>query len=558
MHTINQLILGDNLEILKKLESESIDLIYLDPPFFSNRNYEVIWGDAGEVRSFQDRWSGGMDHYIAWLKERVEQMHRILKPTGSIFLHCDWHADAYIRVEILDKIFGSNSFRNEITWKRTSSKGLAFKRMANNTDTIFYYSKSDNFIWNPQYLPHNEKYLSDFYRHIEPNTGRRYRLDNLANPNKDRPNLEYEFLGVTRVWRWTKDRMQKAYEDGLVIQTKPGTVPALKRYLDEQEGTPLDDNWIDILNIQSQSKELIGYPTQKPEALLKRIIEMTSNENDIILDPFCGGGTTLAVADKLNRQWIGIDQSVQAVKVTEFRLNQQQDLFSKPFIVQLHKYDYDTLRFKNAFEFEAWIVQQYGGTSNSKQRNDFGLDGKTTNNTPIQVKRSDNIGRNVIDNFFSAVQRSDKKLFEKNIAEGKPIGYIIAFTFGKGAIQEVARLKNHENIIIQLVTVEEIVPIAKKPTLTVEVQPIATDKKGIHEIHFIATGNSPAGVEFFSWDFDYKEPAFKAEILLDKKGEQTWKFKPGQHTIAVKVIDNDGLENIEVIKLKVNGGIERG
>ena len=183
---------------------------------------------------------------------------------------------------------------------------------------------------------------------------------------------------------------------------------------------------------------------------------------------------------------------------------------------------------------------------------------KTTNNTPIQVKRSDNIGRNVIDNFFSAVQRSDKKLFEKNIAEGKPIGYIIAFTFGKGAIQEVARLKNHENIIIQLVTVEEIVPIAKKPTLTVEVQPIATDKKGIHEIHFIATGNSPAGVEFFSWDFDYKEPAFKAEILLDKKGEQTWKFKPGQHTIAVKVIDNDGLENIEVIKLKVNGGIERG
>ena len=197
--------------------------------------------------------------------------------------------------------------------------------------------------------------------------------------------------------------------------------------------------------------------------------------------------------------------------------------------MQLHKYDYDTLRFKNAFEFEAWIVQQYGGTSNSKQRNDFGLDGKTTNNTPIQVKRSDNIGRNVIDNFLSAVQRSDKKLFEKNIAEGKPIGYIIAFTFGKGAIQEVARLKNHENIIIQLVTVEEIVPIAKKPTLTVEVQPLSTDKKGIHEIHFIATGNSPAGVEFFSWDFDYKEPAFKAEILLDKKGEQTWKFKPGQH-----------------------------
>src|ERR1035437_5636994 len=118
---INQLILGDNLEILKTIDNESIDLIYLDPPFFSNRNYEVIWGDAGEVRSFQDRWSGGIEHYIVWLKERVIEMHRILKPTGSIFLHCDWHADAYIRVEILDKLFGGNNFRNEIIWKRADA-----------------------------------------------------------------------------------------------------------------------------------------------------------------------------------------------------------------------------------------------------------------------------------------------------------------------------------------------------------------------------------------------------------------------------------------------------
>jgi len=554
MHTINQLILGDNLEILKKLDSDSVDLVYLDPPFFSNRNYEVIWGDAGEVRSFQDRWSGGMDHYIAWLKERVEQMHRILKPTGSIFLHCDWHADAYIRVEILDKIFGMNNFRNQILWVRSNPKSHASKIFPNTTDSIFWYSKTDKFVFNKVFGKHDDSYVDKAYKYEDENG--RYRLLPLLNPNDDRPNLTYDFLGVHRVWRWTKDRMEQAYQDGLVVQLKSGAVPQYKLYLEDSKGKTVTNFWIDVKPISG--KEEIGYPTQKPEKLLDRIIKCASNENDVILDPFCGGGTTVAVADKLNRQWIGIDQSVQAVKVTEFRLNQQQDLFSKPFIVQLHKYDYDTLRFKNAFEFEAWIVQQYGGTSNSKQRNDFGLDGKTTNNTPIQVKRSDNIGRNVIDNFLSAVQRSDKKLFEKNIAEGKPIGYIIAFTFGKGAIQEVARLKNHENIIIQLVTVEEIVPIAKKPTLNVEVTPIETDKKGIHEIHFIATGQSPAGVEFFSWDFDYKEPAFKAEILLDKKGEQTWKFKPGQHSIAVKVIDNDGLENIEVIKLKVNGGIERG
>ncbi|MDR3244900.1 MAG: site-specific DNA-methyltransferase, partial [Prevotellaceae bacterium] len=142
--TVNKLILGDNLEILKKMESETIDLIYLDPPFFSNRNYEVIWGDSGEIRSFQDRWSGGIDHYITWLKVRVAEMHRILKPTGSIFLHCDWHANAYIRVEILDKIFGINNFMGEIIWQRTNAHNDARKKLAVLKDTIWYYSKSEN------------------------------------------------------------------------------------------------------------------------------------------------------------------------------------------------------------------------------------------------------------------------------------------------------------------------------------------------------------------------------------------------------------------------------
>ncbi|MDR2148065.1 MAG: hypothetical protein LBE91_16585, partial [Tannerella sp.] len=509
-------------------------------------------------RSFQDRWAGGIDHYIAWLKERVEQMYRILKPTGSIFLHCDWHADAYIRVEILDKTFGNNNFRNQIIWKRTNAKGLAFTRLARNNDTIFYYTKSDNFTFNGQYIPHSEKYISDFYKYVEPETGRHYQLDNLANPNKDRPNLTYEFLGVTRVWRWTKERMQEAYENGLIVQSKAGAVPRLKRYLDEQEGNPLDDNWVDINNVQS-SNEKIGYPTQKPEKLMQRIIEMASNEGDTVLDPFVGGGTTVAVADKLNRKWIGIDQSVQAVKVTELRLDKQRDLFSAPFIVQLHKYDYDTLRYANAFEFESWIVQQFGGVSNAKQRGDFGLDGKMPDNTPIQVKRSDNIGRNVIDNFFAAVQRSDKKLFDKNVESGKPVGHIIAFSFGKGAVEEVARLKLKENIIIELVTVDKIVPIAKKPTITVEINELSRDAKGIREIEFTAAGQSEAGIEFYSWDFDYNpEKGFKADVMIDKDGKQTAKLKAGLHTIAVKIVDNDGLESVEVIKLKVNGTVERG
>ena len=182
---------------------------------------------------------------------------------------------------------------------------------------------------------------------------------------------------------------------------------------------------------------------------------------------------------------------------------------------------------------------------------------RTLDNVPIQVKRSDTIGRNVVDNFLSAVQRYDNGLFEKNKEEGKPVGYIIAFSFGKGAIEEVARLKNSSNVIIKLVRVEEFVPIAKKPTLRVNLTDLGKDAKGLHSISFKATGESTVGIEFYSWDSDYADNIFKAEVLLDKVGEQTWKFKPGLHHIAVKVVDNDGLEGVEIMKLKVNGTIER-
>ena len=177
---------------------------------------------------------------------------------------------------------------------------------------------------------------------------------------------------------------------------------------------------------------------------------------------------------------------------------------------------------------------------------------------PSQVKRSDNIGRNVIDNFKSAVERYDKKLFDKNVACGKPAGYIIAFSFGKGAIEEVARLKLKENIIINLVKVEDIVPIARKPALTIEITKSARTEKEVREIEFTAKGASEAGIEFYSWDFDYSvEKGFKASVMIDREGRQTAKFKAGLHSVAVKVVDNDGLENIETIKLKVNGTVER-
>ncbi len=504
---MNQLILGDNLEIMRKMDSETIDLIYLDPPFFSNRNYEVIWGDKGEVRSFEDRWSGGIDHYIAWLKERVAEMHRLLKPTGSIYLHCDWHADAYIRVLILDKLFGENRFRNRICWCYRKWS-INQKQFVSNHDSIYFYSKTKDNIFNIQYVPPGE--------------------------------------GTMKRWKGKKHKR-------VMIEGIEKTIE-----VDEPIQTPASDWWeIGILN--ANSNERIGYPTQKPEKLLERIILASSNEGDTVFDPFVGGGTTVVAADKLNRKWLGIDQSVQAIKVSEMRLDKQQNLYSAPFSVILHKYDYDMLRFQDAFEFESWIINQFGGIANIRQRNDFGMDGKTREGTPIQVKRSDNIGRNVVDNFGSACKRFDNNLFEKNKTEGLPVGFIIAFSFSKGAIQEVARLHNEENIILKLVTVEEIVPLAKKPKLSIKLNDLGVDAKGMRDIEFIAEAFSDAGIEFYSWDFEFdaETKKFKAVIMLDKEGRQVHKLKPGAHNIAVKAVDNEGLEAIEVVKVKVNGVVER-
>ena len=324
---VNKLILGDNLEIMKTLESESVDLIYLDPPFFSNRNYEVIWGDEGEVRSFKDRWSGGIDHYIMWLKERVELMHRLLKPTGSIFLHCDWHADAYIRVWILDKIFGEQNLRNHIVWRRTNAKSNMTQRFAINTDSIYFYSKSDQFKFISLRGDYSPEQMSRYKQEDERGL---YRCDDLTSPGKAR-----QFIwrgvhpGTNRSWRFTVEKLEELYEQGLIELQKNGNPrkDGMKMYLSDAEGAMFGNLWIDIDRVANTSKERIGYPTQKPEALMERIIKCASNAGDLILDPFMGGGTTIAVAEKLNRRWIGIDQSVMAVKVTEQRLQKQNGQF---------------------------------------------------------------------------------------------------------------------------------------------------------------------------------------------------------------------------------------
>jgi DNA modification methylase len=275
---------GDNLDKLRSMPTGFVDLVYIDPPFNSNRDYEVFWGETKEKRAFEDRHES-TKAYIEFMRPRCVELARVLKKTGSFYYHCDWHASHYVKV-MLDQVFGENNFRNEIIWRRNAAKGLASRGFPVNHDSIFYYTKSDEFTYNPQYDAYDpdnlDRKTSTKYCHRDPD-GRIYRLSDLNNPNHDRPNLTYEFLGVTRVWRWTKERMQEAYESGLVIQTRPGTVPQFKRYLDEQEGRPIDDIWIDISPINSQAAERLGYPTQKPIALMDRIIKASSNPGDLVL-----------------------------------------------------------------------------------------------------------------------------------------------------------------------------------------------------------------------------------------------------------------------------------
>jgi site-specific DNA-methyltransferase (adenine-specific) len=220
----------------------------------------------------------------------------------------------------MDGIFGPGRFRNEVSWKRSQPKSHAIRNFSNCRDVLLRYTKGENWTFNQLHVAHDPAYVTKFYRHQDPD-GRRYRLGDLTNPNKNRPNLTYEFLGVRRVWRWTKDRMEKAYDNGLIVQSHPGSVPQAKRYLDEMAGTPVTDDWDDIEHLHGADSEFLGYPTQKPLSLLERVISASSNPDDVVLDPFCGCGTSIEAAQRLKRHWIGIDITHYAITLINGRLN---------------------------------------------------------------------------------------------------------------------------------------------------------------------------------------------------------------------------------------------
>lgn len=513
----NYLFYGDNLEVLRKhIKDETVDLCYIDPPFNSKRNYNQIYNNIGSedlalAQAFIDMWvwderaRNGFDEilanehgrftprtvqlikglhavlgedsllaYVVSMTLCVTEIQRVLKQTGSFYFHCDPTASHYIKL-ILDAIFCSQGgeYVNEITWKRTTAHSDAKqgrKAYGNVADIIFFYTKSGEYTFNPQHSDYSEKYLKK-YSYTDPD-GRRYRLDNLTGPGgAAKGNPMYEVMGIKRYWRYSEDKMQDLIEEGRIIQTEPGSVPQYKRYLDEMPGVPMQNIWDDISPINSQAKERLGYPTQKPKVLMKRIIEISSNEGDVVLDAYCGCGTTIDAAEKLKRKWIGIDITYQSIAVVLKRL---EDTYGKAIndrivlngipkdmksaIALAHKKD-DRVR----KEFEKWAVLTYTNNRaviNDKKGADGGIDGrayfkvgKNDNAKIIFQAKSGNVNRGDVAKLRGDMEKDGATLAVLITLE-EPTRPMIADAKAAGLYNHVEMGKSYDRISI--VTVKEI------------------------------------------------------------------------------------------------------
>jgi DNA modification methylase len=455
----NTLYYGDNLDILRRyIKDESVDLVYLDPPFKSDQNYNVLFKEhngtdsTAQIRVFEDTWhwdetaektyteiaeqgpkkvadviiamrsflgSSDMMAYLVMMAIRLIELHRILKKSGSIYLHCDPVASHYLKI-LLDAVFGSLNFRNDIIWKRTSSHSDA-SRCGNVHDDLLFYVKSDNYTWNKKYQKYDQAYIDQYYR-FEDDDGRRWMSDNLSASGLSGGGYEYEWKGITRVWRCPKSKMEELDKSGKIYYTR-NNFPRLKRYLDESKGLPLQDVWADVQALRSWHTERLGYPTQKPESLLERIIGASSNEGNIVLDPFCGCGTTITVAEKIKRKWIGIDVTHLAISLMKHRL---QDTFGYKVKYQVFGEPVDlkgayALAKQDRYQFEWWALGLVGARPADKEKKkgkDKGIDGNIyfhddnsgkTKKILIQVK-SGNINPGYIRDLRGTVEREKAQI----------------------------------------------------------------------------------------------------------------------------------------------------
>jgi DNA modification methylase len=413
---------GDNFDILKRyIEDESVDLVYLDPPFNSAQNYNAFFHEkdgtaaASQIHAFEDTWSWNQESqkvyeelvmepgkvsdvlqafktflgtndmmaYLAMIAPRLVELRRVLKPTGSLYLHCDSTASHYLKL-LCDAVFGPENFRNEIIWKRADTVkgnfGQGSRFFDRNTDSIIFYARTEANKFNPIFKPYSEEYIETSYRHIESKTGRRYQLISMDGPGgAAKGNPSYEVMGITRYWRYSKEKMQQLIDTGLVVQTSPGAVPRRKQYLDEGKGVPAQSLWDDIPALHSQSAERLGYPTQKPVALLERIINASSDKGEVVLDPFCGCGTTIDAAEKLGRKWIGIDITQLATTLIKNRL---RDTYGDKVEIQTVGEPTTAgealkLAEDDKYQFQWWALGLLGARPvEQKKGADHGIDGK--------------------------------------------------------------------------------------------------------------------------------------------------------------------------------------
>lgn len=385
----NKLIWGDNKYILSSLKNGplrkeiedkgGIKLIYIDPPFDVGADFsmDIEIGDEQftkeptvlEEIAYRDTWGKGADSFIQMIYERLSLMHDLLAEDGSIYVHCDWRVNSYMRL-VLDQLFDNKNFINEIIWQKVrSSKGQA-KQFGNVHDSIFVYSNSENYLFSKLYREHDEERLKTHYNNID-ESGRRYQLADFTQKGQGEPRKFGDKLLAPpsgKHWIWSQEKIDEGMENGLIIFTSSGK-PRVKRYLDTSSGNPIEDIWTDIFPINSQAQEAVGYPTQKPESLLKRIIKASSNENDIVADFFCGSGTTLAVAERLGRKWIGSDLGRFAIHTARKRLIEVQRQLKKEGksyrafeILNLGKYERQQFA-KKAEQFVQLVLRAYHAQS---------------------------------------------------------------------------------------------------------------------------------------------------------------------------------------------------
>jgi len=414
----NVLYYGDNLDILRRyIKDETVDLIYLDPPFNSNVTYNVLFGErngsqaAAQIKAFEDTWqwdqaaaeayqevveAGGkvsqgmqafrtflgdsnMLAYLAMMAPRLIELRRVLKPTGSIYLHCDPTASHYLKL-LMDAVFGPVSFRNEIIWKRTTAHNDP-KRFGRIHDVLLYYANGPAPLWNTVYVPYDDDYVERYYRYTD-DSGRHFASGNLTAPGHGSDSGQYEWKGKRpapgRMWSYTRDKMEVMEREGRLFYTNKG-FPRLKQYLDEMPGVSAQSIWTDVLNLRSWHDEGLGYPTQKPEALLERIIKASSNEGDLVLDPFCGCGTTITAAQRLKRRWMGIDITHLAITLIKHRLRDAfgdqatYEVIGEPVSLP----DAEALAATDPYQFQWWALGLVGARPvDQKKGSDKGIDGR--------------------------------------------------------------------------------------------------------------------------------------------------------------------------------------